>query len=193
MHKWKSWGAFYENVVGSKRLLEGNIMEHGRFVEELARHVVGGDKALEVGSGAGVMGAPLVGGGVEVTSLDNDEHILEMCEVNARVLGVSIKYLFGDALDLPFGDRSFRLAFSLGLLEHFSDAEIDQVVGEQLRVARTVVAGMPVEASPQGVFGNERWFPAEWWVEKLGRFGVVKSFLYGTYPLVCVTLDGGRG
>ena len=169
-------------------------MEHSPFVEELARHVAAGDKVLEVGSGTGVMGAPLVGAGVEVTSLDNDRGILEMCEVNARVLGVSIKYVFGDALELPFEKDSFRLAFSLGLLEHFSDEEIERIVEEQLRVATVVVAGMPVEASPQGMCGNERWMAAEVWEGKLSKFGIVKSFMYGTYPLVCITMArGGDG
>lgn len=186
----RTWAKFYENVVGSRRLLEGNVMEHAPFVEEVARLVKAGDRILEVGSGTGVLASPLAKGGVEVVSLDNDPKILEMAAVNARVLGVDIKYVFGEALELPFEDGEFAVAFSEGLVEHYSDEEIERLVREHLRVAPVAVVSVPLSGRHPISFGNERWLSREEWEGKLAPFGLVRSFEYSSGPDLCMTLGG---
>lgn len=187
----KTWGRFYENVVGSRRLLEGNVMEHRAAVEEVARLVKAGDRILEVGSGTGVLASPLAAAGIEVVSLDNDAKVLEMCAVNARVMGVSIRYVEGDAFELPFEDGEFAVAFSAGLLEHYSDEEIERLVREHLRVGRVAVVSVPLPGRHLVPLGNERWLPAEEWQAKMAPFGVVRAFEYGSGPNLCMTLGGG--
>jgi len=187
----KTWARFYANVCGSRRLLEGSIMANRPFVEELARLAKAGDKVLEVGAGTGVLGWPLAQAGVKVTCLDNDEEVLRMCEINARVLGADIKYVFGDGFELPFEDNSFNLAYSEGLVEHETDEDIHRLLGEQLRVAPIVVVGVPLEGCKDIAFGNERWLSVAEWEEILGRYLALRAFSYNQETRLCVSIMRG--
>lgn len=190
----KTWARFYENVCGSRRLLEGSILANTPFVEELARLGKVGDKVLEVGAGTGILGWPLAQAGMEVTCLDNDPEVLRMCEINARVLGAEIKYVFGDAFELPFEEGSFNLAYSEGLLEHYSDEEIHRLLEEQLRVAPIVVVGVPLAGCTDIPFGNERWLSVGEWEEILGGYLALRAFAYNGETRLCVSImRGGKG
>ena len=45
---------------------------------------------------------------------------------------LAAKFVVGDAMQLPFEEESFDLAFSIGLLEHFED--IEKLIEEQYRI-----------------------------------------------------------
>lgn len=66
------------------------------------------------------------------------------------------------ALALPFADRSFDGAYSLGLLEHFTREEIGRIVGELRRVVKpggTIVLFWPhARATSVWVLGRAHWF-----------------------------------
>lgn len=183
----KTWHDFYRDALGNRRLLEGNILEHSPFIVELGRHVKPGDKILDIGSGTGVIGWPLAQAGVKVISIDNDTDILLMAQVNAMMLGANIEYQEADAFDLPFRDREFKVAFSLGLLEHFSDEDIGRLVSEHQRVADVVVVGMPIKGNKSPAFGNERYLYMEEWEELLKPMGACKGFIYGHELCACFT------
>ena len=174
----KSWVTFYQNVMGSKRLLEGNILTQRVVVEVVARFVQQGARVLEIGAGTGVLGAPLAQAGIEVFCLDNEPQLLEMCKVNARTLGVDIKYVEGDAFELPYSADYFTVAYSTGLLEHFSDEDIHRIVRESLRVAPVAVHGVPLVGRTKGAFGNERWMDEVEWEALLRPVGLAEVIPY---------------
>lgn len=181
----RTWDDFYRVACCSQRLLEGNILEHAPFITEIAKHVEVGDKVLEIGSGTGVIGAPLVGAGIKVVSIDNDPGILKMARLNAGMMGVDIEYLEADAFHLPFVDRAFKVSFSLGLLEHFSDDDIGRLVAEHQRVADIIVVGMPIKGNRSPAFGNERYLTMEEWEALLQPMGACLGFIYGQEVCGC--------
>jgi hypothetical protein len=187
------WGDFYAHVCGSRRLLEGNILEHAPFITEIARFVRPGDKVLEIGSGTGVIGYPLAEGGVKVVSVDIDPDVLKQCRVNAELLGADIEYEEANAFFLPFEDREFKVSFSLGLLEHFSDEEIGALVAEHQRVADVVVVGMPIAGNKAESFGNERYLTISEWENLLIPMGAVRGFIYGYEPCCCFSFVRVKG
>jgi SAM-dependent methyltransferase len=190
----KSWSAMYQNVCGSRRLLEGNIMSHAPFVAELARLVKSGDRVLEVGAGTGVLAWPLAQGGIKVVSLDNDTEVLWMAGINCAVLGADIELREGDAFHLPFEADSFELAYSHGLLEHFSDEQIHQLLAEQFRVAPVVMACVPLEGCKGIAFGNERWMSVKGWEDIIGEYSATNVFTYMDKGMLSITMvrDGQR-
>lgn len=182
-----SWAKFYKRVCGDKKELEGNIFEHATLIATIARHIAVGDPILEVGAGTGVMAAPLASNGAKVISIDNDAEVLRMAKVNAKLLGVDIKYRKADAFHLPFNDGQFKCAFSEGLLEHYDDADIGRLVFEHQRVAHVVVVSVPLKGSQNIALGNERWLTMEEWEEKFIPMGANRGTLYGSEPNACFT------
>lgn len=106
-----------------------------RKVEFLGPRLPRTGKALEVGCGSARllcrMGreAPL-----ELFAVDNVPTALALAEATARVFGVQVKPVTGDALALPFETGTFDLVLSGGLLEHFPDPE--PVLAEMVRVLK---------------------------------------------------------
>ena len=182
-----SWADFYTEICGSREPLEGNILEHGPFITEIARFVKPGDKVLEIGSGTGVLGWPLAQAGIKVVSIDNDPEVLKMAQINAAVLGADIEFQEANAFFLPFADGEFKVSFSLGLLEHFSDEDIARLVAEHQRVAEVAVIGMPIKGNKSPAFGNERYMTMEEWEELLIPMGACKGFMYGSELCGCFT------
>lgn len=181
----KSWSEAYSSICGNRKLLEGNILEHGFFVTTVARFVHPGDKVLEIGSGTGVLGWPLAQGGVKVISIDNDPGVLQQAQINAALLGADIEYQEADAFHLPFFNREFRVSFSLGLIEHFSDDDIVRLVAEHQRVADVVVIGMPLKGYTGPDFGNERYLTMDEWEGLLKPMGACEGYVYGHDPCGC--------
>jgi len=180
-----SWAEFYEKTCGDVRLLRGNILEHKMLLANIARFVKPGDKVLEIGSGTGVMGWPLAQGGVKVTSVDNDLEILRMSRINAGLLGADIEFREADAFKLPFADRAFKVAFSEGLIEHYSDDDIAKLVAEHQRVSDVVVISVPIKGSRNVAFGNERWLTMEEWEAMFKPMGASEGSIYGSEPNGC--------
>jgi len=189
----KNWHAMYENVHMSKRLLVGNIMHHEPFIMEIVRLVKPGDKILEVGSGTGVLAWPLAQAGALVTSLDNDKEILVMAEDNCKLLGANIELVFGDGFAIPYPDNAFKLAYSHGLLEHFTDEDIHRLVKEQLRVAGVVVVGVPLKGCTGAAFGNERWLTVDEWENILGDYAALNAFGYSDEQMLCLSITREDG
>lgn len=57
--------------------------------------------------------------------------------------------------------------FSHGVIEHFSDEQIECILNRQLVVANhRVVHYVPTDGYDTPTFGDERLMPVEWWVDK---------------------------
>lgn len=183
----QTWAKFYEGTCENKEVLEQNVLAHDQFILEIGCYVVPGDKVLEIGSGTGLIGYPLAQAGVKVISIDNDLVVLEQAKKNAALFEADIEYVEADAFSLPFSDREFKVSFSLGLLEHFSNEDIARLMAEHQRVAEAVVVGMPLKGCKSRAFGNERWLTMEEWEAILKPMGAAKGFTYGRGPCCCFT------
>lgn len=93
----------------------------------------GGERALDVGTGAGALAfalAPLVR---EVVGVDRVPELLALARERAAAFD-NVSFVEGDANDLPFDDFSFDLTGTLRTLHHMEHPEI--VLSEIARVTR---------------------------------------------------------
>lgn len=183
-----SWAEYYRDISQDPRQLIANIGEHMNFISEVARFLVPNSKALEIGTGTGLLGYPLAQAGVKVISIDSDPEVLEMARENAKGLGADIEYQEADAFRLPFSDGEFEVSFSQGLLEHFPDEDIDLLVKEHLRVAKGTVISVPLPGGFQIKEKDEREIDAEVWRRFFKDYNVIKAFGYGHTPNLCLTV-----
>jgi len=91
------------------------------------------DSLLEIGSGTGLIYEALKeSGDIRYLGLDRSKAMLELASKRYR----DADFREGDALRLPFPDRSYDLPFAFEVFGHMADCE--QAIGELYRVARKV-------------------------------------------------------
>jgi 2-polyprenyl-6-hydroxyphenyl methylase/3-demethylubiquinone-9 3-methyltransferase len=87
-------------------------------------------RVLDIGCGAGFLTNALARDGHEVTGLDASPASLAVASAHDETL--SVRYVGGDALSLPFADDSFDVVCAMDFLEHVEDPA--RVVAEAARV-----------------------------------------------------------
>ncbi len=95
------------------------------------------DQVLDLGSGTGHLSAFLAIKGRKMTLLDFSQENLNFSSKVFNILGLQGKFVRSDMKKrLPFDNNSFDTVFSVGVLEYFSDEEIDQIIKEAFRVSK---------------------------------------------------------
>lgn len=175
--KVKSWDQFYRSPKTFGDMIRW-AATHSGLVSDLARH----ESVLEVGTGTGMLSGFVSRFSRLTVSLDNNLSVIRTARSFTDGVGAHVAMIQGDAFALPFPDRSFGSAFSQGLLEHFSDADIVRLIEEQLRVASVAYASVPGLFYPHvwrfgpGLVGNERFMGIGRWRRILGAFQVDGSY-----------------
>jgi SAM-dependent methyltransferase len=107
---------------------------HYHLAELFARLRGRSGKLLEVGCGIGVDSIQLARCGFDVTAVDLTENALAVAREFAAHRGVDIDFRLGNAESLEFGDETFDVVYSFGVLHHTPD--IEKSVAEVRRVLK---------------------------------------------------------
>ena len=183
MDNLKTWGEFYRREYYSKV----DLFRFARAYPEYFDYILNSKAKtiLEVGIGSGMHTILLSLLGFEITGIDNDEEILKSAKKYNREWGGKAKFLKMDGFDLKFPSKNFDLVISQGLLEHFTDKEIGQLLKQQLRVGKEVVISVPSIGYPNQDYGNERLMKKEKWLDIIKKELPAVKVLKAEY-------DGGR-
>ncbi len=95
---------------------------------------VRGMSVIEVGSGPAHDSLTFAERGARVTALDCSQTGLELAWRFYRGLGLPLQTMLGFADNIPFEDGRFDMAFNAGVLEHFTDEQLEVVIDEMIRV-----------------------------------------------------------
>lgn len=177
--KHKSWGEFYrdnDSAIEMNRYVEIHRDFFSSILSERPK------KILEAGCGPAIFSIYLSCFGAHLdfqcAAVDNDKEIIKIAKKNNRFLMGNVQFVIGDIKRLPFDDLAFDLSFSQGVLEHFSNDEIELILDEQLRVAKTVLFSVPHFFYHAKDFGNERLL-FEWqWKRILRKYQLIESRCY---------------
>lgn len=93
-----------------------------------------GKMTLEVGSGRGVDSLRMAQKGAIAYVVDNAREALEITLLIKKGIQADIRPVQADGVSLPFGDNSFDLVFSQGVMEHPHDNF--RMLQEQVRVTK---------------------------------------------------------
>jgi len=125
------WKRFDREVLVNEavRLLERRLPP-----DILAEHVKG-KRVLDMGCGSGRYALALAAAGAgEVVAIDYQSKAFDRAREYAEGARLSVRFMEGDVLHLPFSDRSFDFIFSNGVLHHTRDWA--RGVAEYARVLR---------------------------------------------------------
>jgi hypothetical protein len=165
-HRSADWDNFRVEKIAPLTFLKRNLI-HQELIRAVLRRAKGG--ILEVGIGSGAQSALLSRWADRIVSIDNDPRIMRAARPNVERYGPRTSLVLADAFRMPFRDGAYGVAFSQGLMEHFADEDIARLVGEQLRVCRSVVFSIPSDRYPRQDVGNERLMPPARWREIVER------------------------
>ncbi|WP_432878444.1 class I SAM-dependent methyltransferase [Kribbella sp. CA-245084] len=123
--------AYYSNEIGARTdraLPEPRVARRDAFLTRLrdeGRHSV-----VELGCGPGRDGEAIAGAGFAYTGVDLSPASVEAC----RSLGLDARV--ASVLELPFEDGTFDAGWTMSTLLHVADEDLDQALGEIVRVLR---------------------------------------------------------
>jgi len=164
----RKWSSLYTRSLSLSEYLE-NLHVHLPLLVEIIREKP--RRILEVGTGSGSMSIFLSHLGYDVTSIDNDEYVVDWARELCERLSGNVTFMIRDASDLcrKFQKAEFDIVFSQGFFEHFSDSQIRLLLSEQLNVGKVVLFSVPSEYYPErwNNLGNERFLSAEEWARIL--------------------------
>ncbi len=98
---------------------------------------------LEVGTGTGALAILMAAHGYEVLGIDNDPQVIQRARGFAEYFHAPCRFELGDAFDLGAYAEKFDLAFSSGVIEHFSTEDAARMLREQGKAARYVLVAVP--------------------------------------------------
>jgi ubiquinone/menaquinone biosynthesis C-methylase UbiE len=149
-------GAFKE---GQKNVWSaGSYPDIAQRIEEVARVLVErvgvrpGEEMLDVATGSGNVAIPAAALGAAVTGLDLTPKLLDAARERAAVAGVDVRWVEGDAEELPFADDSFdRVTSCFGVI--FAPRH-EVAAAELARVARPGGTVAFTAWTPEGLNGR---------------------------------------
>jgi SAM-dependent methyltransferase len=119
---------FFREVEQDRYALEPHIPEVVRFADWRDRDV------LDAGCGIGTDAAQFARAGARYTGLDFSPTALDLARRRFELAALEGAFVQGSVTELPFGDRSFDLVYSNGVIHHVPETE--RAVREFHRVLR---------------------------------------------------------
>ena len=151
----------------------------------IARSLPSGGRLLDIGCGAGIYSSLLAQHGYEVTGIDEEPRIMALAREMAEYLRARTCLEEGSAFDLSRWYGRFDLVYSLGVVEHFDPNVTVQLLREQARCARFVLAAIPTKHTRlSGPLTDERLYTRPQFEKLVCRAGlrIRESFVYGDLP-----------
>jgi 2-polyprenyl-3-methyl-5-hydroxy-6-metoxy-1,4-benzoquinol methylase len=107
------------------------------LLSHLLRLTSGGDRVLEIGCGTGFLSLQLARAGRRVVGVDVSEVAINLAKAhadNATWNAPTFNTMAGD--QIPYEDESFDAAFSVEVIEHLHEQDVEPHLREVLRVLR---------------------------------------------------------
>ena len=166
----EEWRILYERQIAKfddvdKYILK-NLKKKKDYLDAIEKYSKN-KEIIECGCGTGKISTYFQNKGYSVTAVDIDDKILNLAKniVKKSSFSEMPKFEIMSILDLQYKNKSFDVAFSNGVLEHFTDDEIIKILIEEMRIADIVIFGVPSKYFNDDEFmhGDERYLTKEEW------------------------------
>ena len=123
---------------------------------------------LEIGTGTGRIGMPIIARGFRFTGLDNDPDMMTVFRAKYGGISRKVSLVEADAQDLPFDDHSFDAALAVHVWDLIPNLE--KAISEALRVVKP--GGFLFEGWEAPTSESEELLLRDLWIDALIRHGV---------------------
>lgn len=121
---------------------------------------------MELGSGTGILALKIASLGNKVIALDSDKDMIALSKKYflKEFDNPSITYINKDIREYDVKGK-FDVIYSIGILEHYTDKEIVELINKQLVLSNYVIFGIPTKYFDENkkMYGNERYLKIRYW------------------------------
>ena len=137
---------------------------------------------VEAGCGSAANSIFLANNGFNVTSIDRGADMLKFAKLNSRSFKNKPKFIKLDIKNIAELKNNFDISFSHGVLEHYLDNEIVELINSQFKVANFVLISVPSNffRKDQAINGDERFLSKKYWINLINKTNgkLIESFAY---------------
>ncbi len=176
------WGELYQKDVdkkgGNLPYVLGKINKKKKLINLIKKYA---DKSvIECGSGTSVVSIYLASLEYETTAVDIEDDVIRLSKQLAKAYyntledcNPKLNFEKKSIFKLGYPRDSFDVAFSNGVLEHFTDDEIIEIIKQQLFTAKITIVGIPTKyfSSKEAKYGNERVLELSYWRRLIKKSG----------------------
>lgn len=172
----KKWSSIYLNNIkklgGSKKYLDYKIKEKTLLIDKIIKYCKPYKNILEAGCGTGVISTYLANKGFIVTSVDNEQDMLNIARKISKIYNKNPVFIKQDINKLNYPRNHFGVVFSHGVLEHFNDDQIVFLLKQQLKISHTLIFSIPtnyLDEKKDRYYGNERFLNRTKWEDLIAK------------------------
>ena len=152
----KNWNEYFNTKIKLKKVFLKYVIKYSKKIKK---------PILECGCGTGKTSIYLANIGLKAYAMDIEEEMVKQTIKKFKEMGSIgfLKTIKGDIKKIPFTNNFFSVTHSSGVLEHFSDEEIVDIINEQLRVSDICIFSVPTSYFDKKMLGNERFLSRKQW------------------------------
>ena len=139
----EGWKKNYEQSVKRTKETIKNDVFMNEWTSEIERLTQSGESVIEIGCALGASSLYLAKRGRIVSGLDFSQHLCDLFQETAHQLDLNVSAICADVTKrLPVTDNSYDVVWHAGLIEHFSDENVQFITDECARICKKKVISM---------------------------------------------------
>ncbi|MCK5321619.1 class I SAM-dependent methyltransferase [Candidatus Pacearchaeota archaeon] len=177
-----SFNKYYQSEIarygGSQKYVLAKTREKRALIERVIKYSRG-SKLLEAGSGSSSNSIYLANEGYEVTAIDNDPKMISLAKELSKPFKAKPKFL---RKEITHFEGKYSVVFSHGVLEHFEDKKIIELINKEIVLGDFVIFSVPSDffTKEQAINGDERFISVKKWRSLISQTNgkIVEEFSY---------------
>jgi len=166
-----NWSSFYKEWTIKDYKL--HVKSQLGFIHRIQNHTPDNGWILETGIGSGQISICLALKGYKVIGIDNQMTIIQNAKRLAEKLEAYPVFILEDIFEFATCMKTFDMIISQGVLEHFSDSQINKYMERMLLIGKRVAFSVPLDKFKNKSFGDERLMSVEKWQELMKSWRIL--------------------
>lgn len=168
------WSKLYEEEIKAtdvRSYIEEKLRTKATVINLINKYASNG-RIMELGAGTGILALKMASLGNKVIALDCDKDMIALSKKYflKEFDNPSITYINKDIRHYEAKEK-LDVIYSIGILEHYNDEEIIELINKQLALCDCVIFGIPARYFDENkkMYGNERYLRIKYWRDLIGK------------------------
>lgn len=164
------WNILYKNYINKEyedwdKYFKVKMKLKKPFLNLVIKYSKSNKPILECGCGTAKTSIYFANLGMKVYAMDLEPGMVKEANKLSKTICPQnrVKVIEGNIKNIPYTDKYFSVTHSSGVLEHYLDGEIIELINEQIRVSDYCVFSVPTRYFEKKMLGNERFMSRKQW------------------------------